>query len=103
SRDYYVSPRGDDRGPGDRLRPWRTLARISAARLASGSRVWLEGGQTFAGPLILRGDGSEGAPIEIGRDGDSPAHLDAGAGGGIVIDGEGGFRLSNLRITGSGP
>ncbi len=29
AKDYYVSPRGNDLGPGSRIHPWRTLEQVA--------------------------------------------------------------------------
>lgn len=66
--DYHVHPqRGDDRNPGtSQEAPWRSLGKVSSARLKPGDRVLLAAGQEFLEPLSLtKLRGAADAPITI--------------------------------------
>jgi hypothetical protein len=51
--DYYVSPGGDDGGPGSQLQPWGTTARVNAEDFLAGDRILFAGGESFAGGLLF--------------------------------------------------
>jgi parallel beta-helix repeat protein len=85
ARSLYVSPTGDDRSPGTKQRPFRTLAAAVAA-MTPGTTLWLRGGVHYAvglalpvsatrqAPLVIRGYPGEAAVV----DGSIPALTDAG-------------------------
>lgn len=56
---YYVSNSGSDHNSGSRLFPWKTIARVNAARLQPGDQVLFHCGETFPGRLIPRSSGGE--------------------------------------------
>jgi hypothetical protein len=70
-RTFWVSPRGDDAGPGTRERPWATLGH-AAAVLGAGDRVEIRRGTyRISAPIVPRGVGTEDAWIEwVAHDGD---------------------------------
>lgn len=59
--DYFMSPSGDDRAPGTRAQPWRTLARANEM-LRPGDTVTLLDGE-YNGVIEPADSGAEGAPI----------------------------------------
>jgi len=68
--EIFVAPDGNDGGPGDRAKPFRTLARARdairelkrAARLTGAVTVWLRGGRyPLAEPLLFTPEDS--APV----------------------------------------
>jgi hypothetical protein len=102
---YYVSPNGNDRGPGTSPeRPWRTLDRVNGQAYQPGDRILLEGGQTLRGGLHFDGSsrGTADRPIVIGSYGSGRGTIDAGKGTAIYVEASGGFAISNLNVTGSG-
>ena len=104
ARDFYLSPRGDDAGPGTGQQPWRTLAKVNQTSLRPGDRVLLEGGGTFAGPLELSKDDS-GTPtrnIIVTSFGSGRAVIDGGNGRAISIDGCDHVLVQRLKLTGAG-
>jgi hypothetical protein len=75
---YYVSNAGDDRSSGTLLNPWKSIARVNAARLSPGDVVLFHSGETFTGGLIPRNSGDDSLDI---------AYAYYGAGNRPVIDG----------------
>jgi hypothetical protein len=102
--DYYVSPRGDDAGPGSQARPWRSIDRANRLQARPGDRILFEGGAVFAGNLVLSAEdaGTPGRPVTIGSYGKGRARLDAGAGSALLADGVGGLIVENLQVSGAG-
>jgi hypothetical protein len=58
----FVSPDGNDDGPGTAVRPWRSL-QVALDRLESGATLVLRG--TFRGSFVVSHDGTQAAPITI--------------------------------------
>ena len=53
-RTYYVSPKGSNANSGlDPARAWQNSAKVNGYKFNRGDRVLFEGGQTFAGDIIL--------------------------------------------------
>ncbi|GAB4404444.1 MAG: hypothetical protein OHK0039_04600 [Bacteroidia bacterium] len=101
---YYLSDRGDDSGPGTRRHPWRTLARASQATLGPGDALYLRGGDTFAGMLVLDSAdaGQAGAPVTVASYGPGRATIDAGAGTALWIDRTSHVQVRDLVLRGAG-
>jgi len=84
-RSLYVSPRGNDRNPGTKERPFRTL-RTAVAAMTPGTTLWLRGGSYYDAELPLPKGGSAQAPVVIRSypgehpsiDGSDPALTSAG-------------------------
>jgi hypothetical protein len=103
--DYYVSPDGNDNGPGTSERTaWRTLARVNRADLSPGDRVLLEGGAEIPGPLVLEANdsGAEGNPVVVASFGSGRATIAAGKGFGLVGRNVSFIDVRDLVVTGSG-
>jgi hypothetical protein len=104
ARDYYVNLAGDDSGPGTRAQPWRSVARVNAARLQPGDRVCFQGGQRFAGTLELDRDDS-GVPdqkVVVTSWGEGQATIDGANGSGLRANGCSHLIVRNLCLIGSG-
>ncbi len=104
-RDCYVSPTGDDHADGkSETTPWRTLHAISQCRLVPGDHIFLQGGQSFPGPLLLGRDdwGTPKQPIVVDSYGQGRATIRAGDGDGIALENTMGVDIRNLVIVGSG-
>jgi hypothetical protein len=100
---FYVSISGDDRARGTSpAHAWRTIARANGARLAPGSRILFEGGQSFTGSLFFdRSDrGTPAKPILVGSYGKGLATI-VGTSSGIVVRDMSGIRIDRLRIRGA--
>src|SRR6266568_5346199 len=94
---YYVSPTGDDAADGTSpATAWRTLSRATAAQLAPGAQLLLEGGARFTGPLAFTREdaGDPSDPVYVGAYGQGPATITAPSGSGIVIYDTAGDRKS---------
>jgi parallel beta helix pectate lyase-like protein len=105
-REYFVSLQGDDSGPGTLTSPWRTLARVGAASLLPGDRVYLKGGETHAGSLSFRADFAAGrddaVAVRIGSYGDGRARISSGSAGGLLLWNTGGCEIADLEFVGGG-
>lgn len=103
--DYYVSPSGKDTNDGKSIaKAWKTLGKVSSANLGPGDRVFLEGGQSFAGPLTLDANdaGTATAPLVIATYGTGKATIDAGSGDGVFVWNAAGIELHDLIVRGNG-
>jgi hypothetical protein len=62
--DYFVSPRGDDRGDGlSELTAWKTVARVNAAAFQPGDRILFERGGEWRESLQASSSGEAGKPV----------------------------------------
>jgi nitrous oxidase accessory protein NosD len=98
--DYRIDPAGDDARSGRTPESaWKTPAPLANIRLAPGDRVLLSPG-TYPGPLVLRGSGSELAPVVVASiDPLNPAII---KGGDYCIDASiSHLRIESLTITGA--
>jgi hypothetical protein len=95
---YLDAVRGNDAFDGSAMRPWRSLARASKAKLAKGDRLLLAGGQTFKGSLRL----SKANGLTIASFGKGTAIIQAGAADGLVFDGGQDLTIDNLKLIGAG-
>lgn len=103
--DYYLSAAGRDTNSGGSPQsPWRSLNKINDVILDPGDRVFLRGGDSFAGNLFFDAfdQGTAAAPIRIGSYGTGRATILAGDGDGIFAYNTAGFVISNLNVRGSG-
>jgi hypothetical protein len=100
---YYVSPSGNDAATGTSpATAWRTLGRASAATLAPGYRLLLQGGKTFVGQLTLdaRDAGSGSDPVTVGSYGSGVATIHAVTGSGLYVHDTAGVDIENLNVVG---
>lgn len=104
---YYVSPSGDDGGPGTRARPWRSPGAASK-RIAGGDTLVVLGGRyvlrTFWDDMITPPSGTAAAPTRIvGETGRRPVL--AGRDdlfSAVDVSGTSYVTLQNLEITSDG-
>jgi hypothetical protein len=98
---YYVSPRGSDSNAGTKASPWRSVSRVTTIRFAAGDQLLLEGGESFAGNLVLdeRCVTNPAHPIVIGSYGEGRATIQAGEGTGILVKNIGGVTIRDLRLV----
>lgn len=101
-RRFFISGHGDDGYPGTLARPWKTLKRAEAESLLPGDSLFLAGGQTFAGSLTVRGNGSKEL-FTITSYGEGAACIDAGDRAALRFVEVINTMVSDLRIIGSGP
>jgi hypothetical protein len=85
SSTYYVSPSGQDSGPGTQARPWKTITKVNQTNLAPGDTVLFQGGQVWHQTLQPRSSGSASSPISYGTYGGGRAVLDGQGAGDTAI------------------
>lgn len=103
---YYVSPAGDDAGPGTLDQPWRTVARANALHATPGDRILFQGGQRFDGGLYF--DPTEGGtptdPVVVGSYGVGRATIVPPAGAdGLFAYNSGGIDVTDLNFAAAAP
>jgi Right handed beta helix region len=100
---YYVSPGGNDAAAGtSQATAWRTLAKVNGAKLQPGDSVLLEGGQTFAGPLVVWASGASGSPITFGSYGAGRATIAGQTNNIVFLHAASWVTIQNLRLTAEG-
>ncbi len=102
--DHFLSPKGNDTGPGSRLRPWRTLEKVNASAFKPGDRILLEGGATFSGTLRLgaKHSGSTAAKVTLASYGTGRATIDGAKSEALILDGASHVIVRELNFTGAG-
>ena len=102
--DYYVSPSGNDSGPGTSpgTGAWQTLLKVYLQNFGAGDRILFEGGQSFGGTLAFGPDdaGTAANPIIVSSYGGGRATINAGSNKGVSIYNTAGFAISELILTG---
>ncbi|WP_288160946.1 DUF1565 domain-containing protein, partial [Streptococcus pneumoniae] len=58
---YYVAPNGNDKNPGTKQKPFRTLKK-AASMAKAGATIYMRGG-TYKEKLIVRHSGTKKAPV----------------------------------------
>ncbi|MBA3710513.1 MAG: right-handed parallel beta-helix repeat-containing protein [Planctomycetes bacterium] len=101
---YCFSAHGDDAaGDGSATHPWRTIAKANGLTLHAGDRLAFAGGDTFAGTLLISGEGGTAErPIVVTSSGEGRAIIDAGEGDGVRIRNVGGITIERLIVRGGG-
>lgn len=104
SRVYYVSLSGNDKNPGTKAAPFRTIGKVNALRLMAGDTVYFKSGQTFNGSLLLiQGiNGTLNKPVVITSSGNVHAIINAKDSVGIEVDKGTHVKLLHLSVLGSG-
>jgi hypothetical protein len=101
---YYLSPSGSNAAAGTSpATAWRSLGRATAAVLPPGSRLLLQGGRRFSGPLTLgpRDAGDAARPVRIGSYGKGRPTIVTSSASGIGIFDTAGVEISGLTVTGT--
>ncbi|MBI2571423.1 MAG: right-handed parallel beta-helix repeat-containing protein [Candidatus Schekmanbacteria bacterium] len=103
---YYVSAGGSDEADG--ITPgtaWKTIGRVNTGTYGPGDAILLEGGSTFAGPLLLSPDNNQATaaqPLQITSYGAGRATIASAAGdSGVVAAGVAAFALANVVLAGA--
>ncbi len=99
----YVSASGNDQADGrSPATAWRTLGRVNREVLAPGTRVLLEGGRSFPGPLFLDSAdaGDPAAPVRIASYGTGRATISGVRAAGISVYNTAGVEIRQLRFSG---
>jgi hypothetical protein len=104
SRDYCLSPDGDDAGAGTEVSPWRTIGKLNAQDFRPGDRILLQGGKTFTGTLELKesDSGGDGNQLIVTSYGSGRAIIDGGVTPAIAVDGCNHLAIRNLTLRGAG-
>jgi hypothetical protein len=102
-KSYYVSPNGNDANPGTKEKPFRTLEKINEIVLNPGESIYLEGGKTFTGTLILDTNdiGSFNKPIKISSYGNGNPTIEGNKREAVIIKSNY-FQFSNINAIGAG-
>ena len=100
--DYYVSPSGDDTGPGTQAQPWQSIDKVNAWSFTAGDRIFFAGGEIFQGTLAFGADetGTAADPVTVGSWGAGRAVIDGGSLRGVSIYNTAGLVLENLVVRG---
>jgi len=101
---YYFSASGNDGNDGSIDSPWKTISKLNAIQLKAGDSVRFEGGQTFAGNIIIDSAdaGVNGKPVTITSYGKGKAIIDGGNGTAITISNTKFIAVNNLQFRGTG-
>ncbi|NWJ51697.1 MAG: right-handed parallel beta-helix repeat-containing protein [Bacteroidetes bacterium] len=100
---YYVSVKGKDTNPGTKAKPFKTIEKINGIHLKPGSFVFLEGGASFSGTLILNSDesGTKENPILISSYGKGIAQINGNLKEAILIKSNY-LTIKNINVKGAG-
>jgi hypothetical protein len=101
---YYVSNSGSNSNNGlTPSTPWQTLSKVNGFIFSAGSTISFNGGQTFAGSLIVPSSGSTAGVITFTSYGTGNATISPSAGSnGILATNQSYFTVENLNIIGTG-
>ena len=66
ARDYFISPRGDDRQAGTQKQPWRSIGKINHYHFKPGDNIYFERGGIWREPLVIPTSGTRGNFISYG-------------------------------------
>jgi nitrous oxidase accessory protein NosD len=102
-RKYFISPDGSDSYSGTYEKPFKTLSKLNQMKLYPGDHIYLEGGKTHEGSLVLlETRGTFANPVIITSYGENPAMIDAKNNGGILLLNSSWITIRNLEVVGSG-
>jgi len=101
---FYLSSSGNDDDIGNSQHPWKTLDKLNSIRLSGGDTVFLKGGETFTGTLVLDSidRGRPGKPLVIMSSGGPKAIIDGGNNEAIRVYLTQDIEIFNIICKGSG-
>ena len=104
SRAYYVSLSGDDKNPGTKIAPFKTIEQVNRLHLTTGDTVYFRSGNVFNGTLLITPgtNGTQGQPVVITSYGGAYATINAKDSVGINIYKGAYIKLQRLALVGSG-
>jgi hypothetical protein len=104
AQSYYFKTTGDDNADGTKEHPWQTLKKLNTLDLEPGDTVYLEGGDTFTGPLVLDSadSGDESQNVVIRSTGNGSAIVHGGNGMAMHLRGVQHMVTEDLHIKGNG-
>src|SRR5437773_4086708 len=100
---YYLSPSGNNNGPGTMTKPWQTIYKVNNTVLKPGDSIFFQGGADFSGTTLYLESNDAGtsvAPVTIGSYGTGRATL-GGSGAAIYAYNTSGILIQNLNFVGS--
>jgi len=105
---YYIdSQMGSDQADGrSEQRAWKALANVNALTFEPGDKVLFKSGGSWVGQLQLKGAGTEGNPIQVGRYGEGKAPLIAGEGredSAVLLQNGSHWVVEDLEVTNTIP
>lgn len=104
-RNYFIRPGGNDDNNGRTIATaWKSIARLNDVEFNPGDSILLEGGQHFAGNVLLHENdlGTKESPIYFGSYGFGRAMIVANTGSAIRATDAEGLHFSKLILKGSG-
>jgi hypothetical protein len=104
NKEYYFSASGNDNDDGSVAHPFKTINKLNRLRLAAGDAVYLHGGHTFRGTILIDSSesGSENQPIKIGIYGNKNAVINSGNVSAVNFYKTKYVQISNITCIGSG-
>jgi hypothetical protein len=99
---YYVSRSGNDNDPGTKEKPFKTLQKINSVKLNPGDKIYLRGGDVFAGTLSLTNNGQEDTVIVSSYENEKGNAVIAGGNREAIILHGNYFLVKNINVKGSG-
>lgn len=100
---YVDANRGDDRYPGTRLRPVKTLTEVNLRLSANPLNIYFSAGQAFEGTLYLNDiHGTSSDPIRISSRGRKRAIINGEDSAAIIIEDCSNIMISAIKLKGSG-
>lgn len=101
---YYFSIAGNDNNTGTKQNPFQTLQKLNSLLLQAGDRVYLNGGNTFSGSILLKDsmNGSQKKPIIISSYGNGNAIINAENNSAFIINKASFVNVSHLILKGAG-
>lgn len=102
-KSYFISTDGNDLNPGTKEKPFRTLEKINEIDLDPGKGIYIEGGKTFTGTLVLdtNDNGSVNKPVIISSYGNGTATIEGNLKEAVIIKSNY-FQFSNINVKGAG-
>ena len=101
SAGYYISSNGDDKNPGTKSKPFKSLQKLNTIILRPGDKIFMRGNEIFTGTLSLAINGTVERPVIISSYGEGIATIDGGNKEAVIIQGSH-FQLKNISVKGSG-
>lgn len=104
SRYYVNSHAGDDNYNGTNpKKAWKSLERLSQAKLKAGDQVFLSGDSNFKGKLLLDSiEGTKESPVVITSYGASRAVIESGTSFAVLAQNCKYLKIKDIQVSGSG-
>lgn len=102
---YYVSNSGNDTNSGlSETAAWRTIEKVNQQTFLPGDKILFESGGVWSGSLWVRGSGTKGKLIEVGKygTGSKPVINGDGENAAVFLYNQQYVKVSDLEITNRG-